>query len=191
VDRRGQHFGDPTSLLISPDHYVTRLLHAHGVALERLGAGGMPLTAASSLALVGRVRDAAVLNGELASRYFVAHGAVSADHSHADAGTAPLDQAEAERIFAAARAGTATTDEATALRRDLLLEMARMSVVDGLVITLYLGVYRHHHTPTFERFGADVGCDIPVAMKFTRGLQPLLERCGTAAGFHLVLFTVR
>ena len=37
-------FGDPTSLLISPDHYVTRLLHAHGVPLESLGAGGAPLT---------------------------------------------------------------------------------------------------------------------------------------------------
>ena len=33
-------FGDPTSLLISPDHYVTRLLHANGVPLETLGAGG-------------------------------------------------------------------------------------------------------------------------------------------------------
>ena len=61
-------------------------------------------------------------------RHFVAHGAVSADHSHADVGTAPLDQADAERIFAAARTGTATPDEATALRRHLLLEMARMSV---------------------------------------------------------------
>ena len=27
-------FGDPTSLLISPDHYVTRLLHANGVPLD-------------------------------------------------------------------------------------------------------------------------------------------------------------
>ena len=127
---------------------------------------------------------------EARRRYFVAHGAVSADHSHADAGTAPLDQTEAERIFAAARAGTATTDEATALRRHLLLEMARMSVEDGLVMTLHPGVYRNHHTPTFERFGADVGCDIPVAMEFTRALQPLLSRYGTAAGFHLVLFTL-
>jgi glucuronate isomerase len=37
-------FGDPTSLLISPDHYVTRLLHAHGVPLESLGAGRAALT---------------------------------------------------------------------------------------------------------------------------------------------------
>lgn len=32
-------FGDPTSLLISPDHYVTRLLHAAGVDLASLGVG--------------------------------------------------------------------------------------------------------------------------------------------------------
>ena len=308
-------FGNPTSLLISPDHYVTRLLHAHGVALESLGAGAMPLTPDGSrtawralcshwdafrgtpsrfwleselveifgvttrpsaatadaiydqvaetlrrpdfrprallerfgievlattddpcddLAHHAAVRDDAAVRTrvlptfrpdrylepvstdwpelvdalgavtdtdagdykgfiaalEARRRYFIAHGAVSADHSHADAGTAPLDQAEAERIFAEARAGTATTDEATALRRHLLLEMARMSVEDGLVMTLHPGVYRHHHRPTFERFGADVGCDIPVAMEFTRGLQPLLERYGTAAGFHLVLFTL-
>ena len=123
-------------------------------------------------------------------RHFVAHGAVSADHSHIDAGTAPLDQSDADRIFTGSRAGTATADEATALRRHLLLEMARMSVDDGLVMTLHPGVYRNHHTPTFDRFGADVGCDIPVAMEFTRALQPLLDRYGTAAGFQLVLFTL-
>jgi glucuronate isomerase len=29
-------FGDPAALLVTPDHYVTRLLHADGVALEEL-----------------------------------------------------------------------------------------------------------------------------------------------------------
>ena len=53
--------------------------------------------------------------------------------------------------------------EATALRRHLLLEMARMSVEDGLVMTLHPGVHRNHHTPTLDRFGADVGRDIPIA----------------------------
>ncbi|HEY8662463.1 MAG TPA: glucuronate isomerase, partial [Propionibacteriaceae bacterium] len=28
---------DPTSLLLSPDHYINRLLHAHGVQLSSLG----------------------------------------------------------------------------------------------------------------------------------------------------------
>ena len=32
-------FADPTSLLITPDHYVNRLLHAHGVQLADLGVG--------------------------------------------------------------------------------------------------------------------------------------------------------
>ncbi len=30
-------FGNPAELLITPDHYVTRLIHAHGVGLDRLG----------------------------------------------------------------------------------------------------------------------------------------------------------
>ena len=34
-----QPFTDPAALLVTPDHYVTRLLHAHGVPLERLGLG--------------------------------------------------------------------------------------------------------------------------------------------------------
>ncbi|NTW40791.1 MAG: hypothetical protein HGA44_13065 [Cellulomonadaceae bacterium] len=38
-------FADPTSLLITPDHYVTRLLHASGVRLEDLGVAQGPLTA--------------------------------------------------------------------------------------------------------------------------------------------------
>jgi glucuronate isomerase len=32
-------FGDAAALLITPDHYVTRMLHAHGVALDQLGLG--------------------------------------------------------------------------------------------------------------------------------------------------------
>lgn len=32
-------FGDPAALLITPDHYVTRMLHAVGVPLDRLGLG--------------------------------------------------------------------------------------------------------------------------------------------------------
>lgn len=308
-------FGDPTSLLISPDHYVLRLLHAQGVPLDALGAGGTELTPAQARdawralcthwaafrgtpsrywleSVLGEILGVTVrpspasadaLYDEIAAvlrrpdfrpralldrfgiavlattddpcddlahhaaiaadgsvttrvvptfrpdrylepgradwpalvdalgavadvdtgdyqgfiaaledrrRHFVAHGAVSADHGHADAGTAPLDVGEAERIFTAARKGEVIVEEATALRRHLLLEMARMSVEDGLVMTLHPGVLRDHHAPTAARFGADVGCDIPVATEYTRALKPLLDRFGTADGFHLVLFTV-
>src|SRR4029453_17874793 len=37
-----QAFADPASLLVTPDHYVTRLLHASGVPLAALGVSGGP-----------------------------------------------------------------------------------------------------------------------------------------------------
>jgi glucuronate isomerase len=123
-------------------------------------------------------------------RYFVANGAVSADHGHADAGAEPLDRHDAARIFASALAGSVTVGEATAFRRHMTFEMARMSCDDGLVMTLHPGIWRNHHPATLDRFGPDTGHDIPVAAEFTRALQPLLDRFGTHPGFHLVLFTV-
>jgi glucuronate isomerase len=123
-------------------------------------------------------------------RHFIAHGAKSSDHSHADVRTDPLEPREAARIYRAALTGDATPEEALAFRRHMLLEMARMSCEDGLVMTLHPGVRRNHHRPTVERFGADTGHDIPIRAEFTDALRPLLERFGTHPGFHLVVFTV-
>lgn len=38
-------FPDPASMLITPDHYLTRMLHSTGVPLEALGVGGGPTPA--------------------------------------------------------------------------------------------------------------------------------------------------
>jgi len=127
---------------------------------------------------------------EARRRFFVTRGAVSADHSHADAVAAPLDRVDAERIYASALAGQVTEAEATAFRRHMILEMARMSCDDGLVMTLHPAVRRNHHPGTLARFGPNVGADIPVTAEFTESLRPLLARFGTHPGFHLVLFTV-
>jgi glucuronate isomerase len=123
-------------------------------------------------------------------RHFVAHGATSADHSHDDVRSEPLAAGEAARIYGAALAGRATAAESTAFRRHMLLEMARMSCEDGLVMTLHPGVRRGHHRPTGARFGPDTGHDIPLRLELTDALRPLLERFGTHPGFHLVVFTV-
>ena len=123
-------------------------------------------------------------------RHFIAHGATSADHSHADVRTDPLDPADAIRIYRAALRGEAAADEAIAFRRHMLWEMARMSCDDGLVMTLHPGVRRGHHSPTAARYGNDTGHDIPIRVEFTDALRPLLERFGTHPGFHLVVFTV-
>jgi glucuronate isomerase len=122
--------------------------------------------------------------------HFRAHGAVSADHSHEDVGTEPLDAGAAERVYREALAGTVDPDAAVALRRHMLLEMARMSCDDGLVMTLHPGVRRNHHRPTAAAFGTDTGHDIPLRGDFTDPLRPLLERFGTHPNLQLVLFTL-
>ncbi|HLT82923.1 MAG TPA: glucuronate isomerase [Phototrophicaceae bacterium] len=123
-------------------------------------------------------------------RYFKEHGAVSSDHSHFDAGTEPLPEAEAQRIYAAALRGEATVEEGRAFHRHMMSETARMATEDGLVMTLHPAVYRNHDTDNFQRFGPDAGSDIPVKVEFTRALQPLLARYGNHPNLNLVVFTI-
>jgi glucuronate isomerase len=308
-------FGDPTSLLITPDHYINRLLHAHGVELSQLGVGQQSMTEQQSreafrifcshwsiyrgtpmrlwmesqladifdvqvrpsaetadqiydqiaerlsseefkpralykkfgievlattddpcddlsahqflrdddtwsgrviptfrpdkylepgqldwnanldrLAEVSGV-DTQTYRGFIAAlenrrEFFKEQGAVSSDHSHFDARTDILESSEAERIFDSARKNEVSQDEATALRRHLASEMARMACDDGLVMTLHPAVLRNHHLPTFEKYGPDVGTDIPVHVEFTESLRPMLIRYGTHPNFQLVIFTI-
>lgn len=123
-------------------------------------------------------------------RYFVDHGAVSSDHSHRDARCARLDDAEAERLFARALAGEITVDEGDALRAHMVNDQARLAVEDGLVMTLHPAVYRNHDTATHQRYGADVGGDVPLPVEFASALQPILSEYGNADGFQLVVFTM-
>lgn len=127
---------------------------------------------------------------EARRHYFIAHGATAADHSHEDVRTDPLPPQDAERVFRAARAGTATAAQAVALRRHMLFEMARMSTDDGLVMMLHPAIRRNHHRPTAASFGPDTGHDIPLRVEFTDALRPLLENFGTHPNLNLVLFTV-
>ncbi len=123
-------------------------------------------------------------------QYFIANGCTATDSGVSDAGSTPLEQAEAERIHAAGLKGEATEAEAIAYRHNMLYRFAEMSVEDGLVMQLHPGVIRNHHQATFEAYGADVGGDVPDTGSFTRPLTPLLNAFGTDPNFHLVLFTV-
>jgi glucuronate isomerase len=101
-----------------------------------------------------------------------------------------LAEPDAAALFARGLAGELSAAEAAVFSGHMLIEMARMSVQDGLVMTLHPGVYRNHSSDTFARFGPDTGHDIPLATSFVEGLRPLLERYGENPDFHLVLFTV-
>ncbi len=118
--------------------------------------------------------------------FFKSMGAVSTDHAHIDMVMAPLDDPEA--VYARARAGEASLEECTALRRAFMFEQARMASEDGLVMTYHPAVARDHHKPTFDKFGADVGGDIPVSFEVVEALRPVLNAFGTNPNFRIILF---
>jgi glucuronate isomerase len=164
-----------------PDRYLEVAAPGWPAAVARLGE----VSGADTGGFAGWVEAM-----ESRRAHFRAHGAVSADHSHEDVGTQPLPPADAERVYREALAGAARAEEAVALRRHMLLEMARMSCDDGLVMTLHPGVRRSHHGPTAAAHGPDTGSDIPLPVTFTDPLRPLLQRYGTDPDLHLVLFTL-
>ncbi len=145
-------------------------------------------------ALLGHCGEGSTFSGYLRAletrrAYFVEQGAVSADHGVVSPYTLDLDPAEAEQLFQIAMTGDLDEAGTHAFRGHLLLQMARMSVADGLVMTVHAGVRRDHHAATSERYGPDRGHDIPIRAGFTDNLRPLLQRYGLEPGFHLVLFT--
>ncbi|MCU1528288.1 MAG: glucuronate isomerase [Frondihabitans sp.] len=123
--------------------------------------------------------------------HFVRHGATASDTGVPDASSEPVDAVDAERLHAAALRGPLSATDAAAYRHTMLFESARMAADDGLVMQLHPGILRNHHRPTLERFGPDVGADLPdVSASYTRELRPILEAFGTQPRFRLVLFTV-
>jgi glucuronate isomerase len=121
---------------------------------------------------------------------FKALGATATDHGATTPHTMRLAPTEAERIFQRALRGEADGDDAARFSAHMLLEMARMSAEDGLVMQLHAGSLRNHHASLLARFGPDRGADIPIATEWTRNLQPLLDEFGDDRRFRLILFTL-
>jgi glucuronate isomerase len=122
--------------------------------------------------------------------FFQSLGATATDHAAQTAYTEELTDAEAEAIFQRALRGTATAEDATRFTGHMLVESARMSIEDGLVMQFHVGSFRNHNPLIFQRFGLDKGADIPIQGEFTRNLRPLLARYGNDPRLTLILFTL-
>ena len=122
--------------------------------------------------------------------YFRSMGATATDHAVVEPRTARLAPAQADAIFARALAGEATVADQAAFEAHMLMEMARMSTEDGLVMQLHPGALRDHNDRIAARFGPDMGADIPVATEYTRNLHALLNAYGNDPRLTLVLFTL-
>ncbi len=122
--------------------------------------------------------------------FFRRMGATATDHAAETAATGELSPVGADAIFQRALSGQATAGDAQRFTAHMLVEFARMSIEDGLVMQLHVGSVRNHNRVLFERFGPDMGCDIPTRSEFTHNLRPLLDRYGNDARLTLILFTL-
>lgn len=122
--------------------------------------------------------------------FFKKMGAVSTDHAVEIPFTVELAVGEVERLFGRALEGEATGEDEFRFTAHMLMEMARMSIDDGLVMQLHPGCYRGHNAVVDRRFGPDKGCDIPIRVEFTRNLHALLNRYGNDSRLSLVVFTL-
>ena len=123
-------------------------------------------------------------------RFFKERGAASTDHGHPSAVTADLDASACRTLFATALKGELNAGEAELFRGQMLTEMVRMSLDDGLVIQIHPGAFRNHNAELFRRFGRDKGADIPTRTDYVRALKPLLDRFGNEPGLTVILFTL-
>jgi glucuronate isomerase len=115
-------------------------------------------------------------------------GCTSTDHGHPTAQTADLPQSEAAALFGKVIAGKADAAEQELFRAQMLTEMARMSVEDGLVMQIHPGSVRNHNKFVYERYGRDMGADIPGPTGFVHALRPLLDRFGNNRDLTIILF---
>jgi len=152
---------------------------------------------ADNLARFGAIagEDVATWDGYLRAHenrraFFRAAGATSTDHGHPTAFTADLPRAECEALYAKVRTGNANFADAELFRGQMLTEMARMSIDDGMVMQLHPGAFRSHNPGVLARFGRDKGADIPMPTEYVRNLKPLLDRFGNDPRLTLVLFTL-
>lgn len=146
------------------------------------------LSAVSGIA----IGDYASYIGALEQRreHFKSLGATATDHAAASAYTEALSHAEADAIFQRALQGAASARDAARFTGHMLIEMARMSSEDGLVMQLHIGSYRNHNPTLFARYGRDMGADMPMRSEFTQNLKALLDRFGNHPELTLILFNL-
>ena len=152
---------------------------------------------AGNLAMLGDMtgEDTLTWSGYLAAHrarraYFKSFGATSSDHGHPTAATADLSPAEAQALFDRVKTGGDSRADAELFRAQMLTEMARMSLEDGLVMQIHPGAVRNHNGGIFARHGRDMGADIPARTDYVQALKPLLDRFGNETDLTIILFTL-
>jgi len=122
--------------------------------------------------------------------FFKKMGAAATDHVAETAYTGELRPSEANAIFQRALKSKATPKDARLFSGHMIMESARMSIEDGLVMQFHVGAIRDHNDLIYHRFGPNMGADIPGSCEFTQNMRPLLNKYGNDPRLTLILFTL-
>ncbi len=122
--------------------------------------------------------------------FFMKYGATSTDHGHPTAATANLPPHEAEALFQRILKDGVSAADAELFRAQMLTEMARMSLDDGLTMQIHPGSFRNHNRKVFEKYGRDKGADIPLPTNYVHALKPLLDAFGNEKDLTVIVFTL-
>lgn len=122
--------------------------------------------------------------------FFKTMGATSTDHGHPSATTANLTLKDAEVLYQKVVSGPVSAEDAELFRGQVLTEMARLSIEDGLVMQIHPGSFRNHNPHVFNRWGRDKGCDIPSRTEYVQALKPMLDAVGSEPNLSIILFTL-
>ncbi|HEY8572688.1 glucuronate isomerase [Phenylobacterium sp.] len=164
-----------------PDPVVDPEHEEFAVSIEQFGAmTGQDVASWKGYLEAHRIRRAA----------FMEMGATSTDHGHPTAATADLSEAEAEALFHKVMEGVFTPADAELFRAQMLTEMAKMSLDDGLVMQIHPGSFRNHNRWLHREYGRDKGADIPTRTDYVRALKPLLDRLGNDTRLSVIVFTL-
>jgi glucuronate isomerase len=121
---------------------------------------------------------------------FKAAGATATDHAITEIHTEHVSDTDMQALLQKALQAPLGHTEATRFYGRMLTEMALMSIDDGLVMQIHAGSYRSTNDVIFQKFGNDMGADIPIAVDWVRGLQPLLNKVGNNPDLTIILFTL-
>ena len=122
--------------------------------------------------------------------YFISLGTTASDHGLASAMTADLSCDESEKLYQKIISLQASKEEKKLFCAQMLTEMAKMSIEDGLVMQIHSGSHRNHNSGIFDLFGRDKGFDIPSKTSYVDDLKPLLNRFGMESRLKIIIFTL-
>lgn len=122
--------------------------------------------------------------------FFKTMGCTSTDHGVNTPYTHELSNEEADVLFQKALKGLATDNDAASFTGHMLMEMARMSIEDGLTMQIHAGALRNHNQVVFDKFGLDKGADIPMKTEFTKNLKEILNKYGNNTKLTMIVFTL-